>query len=182
MCMEWLHSLKCRVCTCPLLQAYTHPCRMLHKFLQSSVRGSADKSLARPNSHVVGRNRKCRWKERSVRVPNCKSFLSTGAERKHVRRRARFQQHRDASCHQVFFSCKARPRRKLMPFWQTLREHAPSYATVKNWMAQFKRGDFSTCDAPRPGRPKTVITQEFIDQIRELIFEDRRISGKSIAE
>ena len=25
--------------------------------------------------------------------------------------------------------------------------HAPSYATVKNWVAQFKRGDFSTCDA-----------------------------------
>jgi len=24
----------------------------------------------------------------------------------------------------------------------------------KNWMAQFKRGDFSTCDAPCPGRPK----------------------------
>jgi len=65
---------------------------------------------------------------------------------------------------------------------ETLGEYAPSYATVKIWMAQFKRGDFSTCDAPRPGRPKTVITQEFIDQIRELIFEDRRISGKSIAE
>jgi hypothetical protein len=27
---------------------------------------------------------------------------------------------------------------------ETLREHAPSYATVKNWVAQFKRGDFST--------------------------------------
>jgi len=39
---------------------------------------------------------------------------------------------------------------------ETLREHAPSYATAKNWVAQFKRGDFSTCDAPRPGRPKTV--------------------------
>jgi hypothetical protein len=26
---------------------------------------------------------------------------------------------------------------------QTLGEHAPSYATVKNWVAQFKRGDFS---------------------------------------
>ena len=38
---------------------------------------------------------------------------------------------------------------------ETLGEHAPSYATVKNWVAQFKRGDFSTCDAPRPGRPKT---------------------------
>jgi len=41
---------------------------------------------------------------------------------------------------------------------ETLREHAPSYVTVKNWVAQFKRGDFSTCDEPRPGRPKTVAT------------------------
>jgi len=32
-----------------------------------------------------------------------------------------------------------------------LGEHAPSYATVKNWVAQFKRGNSSTCDAPRPG-------------------------------
>jgi len=31
---------------------------------------------------------------------------------------------------------------------ETLGEHAPAYATVKNWVAQFKRGDFSTCDAP----------------------------------
>ena len=49
-------------------------------------------------------------------------------------------------------------------------------------MAQFKRGDFSTCDAPRPGRPKTVSTQDIIDQIHELILEDRRISVKFIAE
>ena len=60
---------------------------------------------------VVGRNRQCRWKEKSVHVPNCKFFLlrvlvvpRTEAEMKHVRRRARFQQHRDASCHQVFSS------------------------------------------------------------------------------
>ena len=33
---------------------------------------------------------------------------------------------------------------------ETLGEHATSYATVKNWVAQFKRGDFFTCDAPRP--------------------------------
>jgi len=41
---------------------------------------------------------------------------------------------------------------------ETLGELAPLYATVKNWVAQYKRGDFSTCDAPRPGRPKTVTT------------------------
>jgi len=62
---------------------------------------------------------------------------------------------------------------------ETLGEHAPSYATVKNWVAQLKRGGFSTCDAPRPGRPKTVTTPEII---HELILEYRRISAKSIAE
>jgi len=41
-------------------------------------------------------------------------------------------------------------------------------------VAQFKRGDFSTYDAPRPGRPKT----EIIDQIHKLILEDRQISAK----
>jgi len=60
---------------------------------------------------------------------------------------------------------------------ETLGEYAPSYATVKDWVAQFKRGDFSTCDAPRPGRPKTVTTPQTIDQIHELILEDRRISA-----
>jgi len=48
---------------------------------------------------------------------------------------------------------------------ETLGEHAPSYATIKNGVAQFKRCDFSTCDASRPGRPKAVITPEIIDEI-----------------
>jgi len=49
-------------------------------------------------------------------------------------------------------------------------------------VAQFKSGDFSTCDEPRPGRPKTVTTPEIIDQIHELFLEDHRISDKSTAE
>jgi len=65
---------------------------------------------------------------------------------------------------------------------ETLGEHVKSYATVKNWMAQFKRGDFSTCVAPRPERPKIVTTPESVDQIHEIILEDRRILAKSRAE
>ena len=65
---------------------------------------------------------------------------------------------------------------------ESLREHAPSYATIKNWVAQFKRGDFSTCNAPHPGRPKIVTTPEITDQIYLLILDDHRISAKSIAE
>ena len=65
---------------------------------------------------------------------------------------------------------------------ETLGEQALSYATVRNWVVQIKCGDFSTCDAPRPGRSKTVTIPEIIDQIHELILEDRRISAKSLAE
>jgi hypothetical protein len=46
---------------------------------------------------------------------------------------------------------------------QTLQEHAPPYATVKNRVIQFKHGDFSTCDMPRPEQPKRVTTPEIID-------------------
>ena len=52
----------------------------------------------------------------------------------------------------------------------------------QNWVAHFKSGNFSTYDAPRPGRSKTVTNPEIIDQIHEIIFEERRISAKSIAE
>jgi len=41
---------------------------------------------------------------------------------------------------------------------------------------------FSTCDAPRPGRPKTVTTAEIIDKIHDLILEDSRSLAKSILE
>ena len=115
-------------------------------------------------------------------MPNCKFFLVTEGERKHVRKRARFQQHRDASCQQVFFLQDKAPKEIHAILPETLGDHAPSYATVNNWVAQFKRGDFSTCDTPRPGRHKTVTTQEIIVQICQLILEDRRISAKSIAE
>jgi hypothetical protein len=56
---------------------------------------------------------------------------------------------------------------------ETLGEYAPSYDTVKNWAAQFKQGDFSTYVVTRPGRPKTVITPEIVDQIYKLILADQ---------
>jgi len=116
-------------------------------------------------------------------VPNCKPLLVTETERKHVRRRARFQQHRDASCHQVPPPPKGKAPKEIHAILrETLWEYAPSYATVKNWVAQVKSDFFSTCDAPRPGRPETVTTSEIIDSIHELILKDRRISAKSISE
>ena len=81
-----------------------------------------------------------------------------------------------------FFLQGKAPKEVHAMLTETLGEHASLYATVKNWVAQFKRGDFSNCNEPHPGWPKTVITPEIIDYIHELILEDSRISAKSIAE
>jgi len=78
-----------------------------------------------------------------------------------------------------YFLLKGKARKEIHAILtETLGEHAPLYAPVKNRVAQFERSDFSTCDAPRPGRPKTVTTPEIIDQIHELVLEDRQISAK----
>ena len=83
----------------------------------------------------------------------------------------------------IFFLLQGKTSKEIHAILrETFGKNASSYATVENWVAQFKRGDFSTCDAPHPGRHKTVTTPEIIDQIHELILEDSRISVKSIAE
>jgi len=90
---------------------------------------------------------------------------------------------RELSSSFFFFFLHDKARKEIHAILtETLREHARSYATVKNCVAQFKRGDFSTYDALRPGRAKTVTTLEIINQIHELILEDRRIWAKSITE
>jgi len=88
---------------------------------------------------------------------------------------------RELSSHFFFLQGKT-PKEIHAILTKTLGENAPLYATVRNWVAQFKRGDFSTCDVPSPGQPKTVTTAEIIDQIHELILEHHQISAKSIAE
>jgi len=83
----------------------------------------------------------------------------------------------------IFFLLQGKaPKEVYAILIETLGEHAPSYATVKNWVTQFKRCDFSTRDASRPGRPKPVTIPEIIDHIHEIILEDRWISAKSITE
>ena len=152
--------------------------------------GGADKSLARATSQyrttepIVSLERGvCSCAE--LQVFSCYVFLLCLVQR--LRRSmsgdARHFNIETRAVIRFFFLKGKAPKEIHTILTETLGEHAPSYATVKNWVAQFKRGDFSTCDdAPRSGQPKTVTTPEIIDQIHELTLEDRRISAKSIAE
>ena len=103
----WMMCLAaCIVCavvaTAYLPVFYTLQLTSTYEVCRCLIRGGADKLLVRPTTRCRRTESIIRLKEGSVHVPNCKSFLVTEAERKYVRRRARFQQHRDASC-QVFF-------------------------------------------------------------------------------
>ena len=62
-----------------------------------------------------------------------------------------------------------------------LGESAPSYATVKNWIAEFKRGRTSIQDGPRSGRPKTATTPEIRTKVHDVVLDDRRVKVREIA-
>lgn len=55
-------------------------------------------------------------------------------------------------------------------------DRAPTLQTVYNWYNEFKRGRKSLKDEPREGRPKTAVTPENIDAVRELIMQDRHVT------
>ena len=69
-----------------------------------------------------------------------------------------------------------------MGMMDTLGEHAPSYATVKRWVNEFKRGRNNVEDEPRSGRPLTATTPDNIDLVLEIVMEDRRTSTYHIAK
>ena len=68
---------------------------------------------------------------------------------------------RGVCLYQVFFLARQGTKEIHTLLTETLEEHAPSYATIKNWVTQFKHGSFSTCDARRPGQTKIVTTRDY---------------------
>jgi len=77
---------------------------------------------------------------------------------------------------------KLTPREIHDDMVDTLGDSAPSYATVKRWCADFKRGRRSTEDEERPGRPNEVATQRQIDAVLDTVMKDRRLTIRKIAE
>jgi len=51
---------------------------------------------------------------------------------------------------------------------------APAFATVYNWVNEFKRERTFTCDAPS-GRSIEAATPEIIDKIHDIVLTDRRV-------
>ena len=51
------------------------------------------------------------------------------------------------------------------------------FSTIKKWAAEFKRGHTNLEDDPREGRPKSATTPEIIEQVHDMVLDDRRMKG-----
>jgi transposase len=51
----------------------------------------------------------------------------------------------------------------------------PSFSTIKKWASEFKRDRTSLEDDPREGRPKNATTPEIIEQVHDMLLDDRRM-------
>ena len=56
------------------------------------------------------------------------------------------------------------------------------FASVYNWVNDFKRGCTSTKDEHRSERPVEVTTSEIIDKIHDMVLSDRRINVSEIVK
>src|SRR5215469_3600596 len=65
---------------------------------------------------------------------------------------------------------------------ETLYNATPHYSMIKEWVANFKRGDFNSEDGARSGRPTSVTSDDKINKIHDMIIFDRRISCRTIGE
>jgi len=132
--------------------------------IRDNIRGGADKSLAR-NTFRCSRTESVVSLERGVcscaelQIFSC---YRAGEEACQAMRAISTTWRRELSSSFFFLQGKA-PKGIHTILTKTLGEHAPSCATAKNWVAPLKRGNFSTCVAPRPGRPKTITTPKIID-------------------
>ena len=59
---------------------------------------------------------------------------------------------------------------------------APSYAQVKFWVGEFKRGRTSLEDEARSGCPLDTTDEEMCKKVRDLVYSDRQIQVEEIAQ
>jgi len=57
-----------------------------------------------------------------------------------------------------------------------------SFSIIKKWAAEFKRGRTSLEGDPCEGHPKSATTPEIIEQVHDMVLDDRRIKVREIAE
>jgi transposase len=67
-------------------------------------------------------------------------------------------------------------------FIKVYGDSSPSFSTILIWDAEFKRGRTGLENNPREGRPKSATPPEIIEQVHDMVLDDRRMKVREIAE
>jgi transposase len=67
-------------------------------------------------------------------------------------------------------------------FIKVYGDSIPSFSTIKKWAAEFKHGHTILEDDPREERPKSATPPEIIEQVHDMVLDDRRMKEREIAE
>jgi transposase len=65
------------------------------------------------------------------------------------------------------------PNETHSKFIDVYGDSSASFSSIKKWAAEFKCGRTSLEDDPREGRPKSATTPEFIEQVHDMLLDDR---------
>jgi len=67
-------------------------------------------------------------------------------------------------------------------FMKVYGDSSPSFSTIKKWAAEFKRGRTSLEDDPHEGCPKSATPPEIIEQVHDMVLDDRQMKVRETAE
>jgi transposase len=65
---------------------------------------------------------------------------------------------------------------------QVFGDNAIKKTIIYEWVARFSEGRENVTDKERSGRPSTSRTEENIAKVRQIFFENHRLTVRSIAE
>jgi len=74
------------------------------------------------------------------------------------------------------------PKEIHSKFIKVYGDSSPLFSTIKKWAAEFKRSRTSLDNDPHEGRPKSATTPEIIEQLHDMVLDDRRMKVREIAE
>jgi transposase len=74
------------------------------------------------------------------------------------------------------------PNEIHLKFIKVYGDSYPSFSTIQKWAAEFKRGCTSLEDDPREGCSKSATTPEIIEQVHDMVLDNRRMKVCEIAE
>jgi hypothetical protein len=81
----------------------------------------------------------------------------------------------------VFVKEGLTPNEIYLKFIKFYGDSCASFTTIKKWAAELKSGCTSLEVDPREGHPKIPTTPEIIEQVQDMVFDDRRMKVCEIA-